>query len=99
MDDGDIQYFDEAAAAFLQALESRDIDEVHPAQIKAGESLRRVLEKLAAACGMTHAQMCVVAMMAVSSMAREGAAQPPTVRRAMAKIGSGGTVDGAAAAP
>ncbi len=71
MDDGDMKYFDEVADRFIQALASGDIDQVD----RGADGSRRLPAHGAGAprCCMWHdrEQMCVVAMMAVSSMARD----------------------------
>jgi hypothetical protein len=61
----------EAAARFLNGLERDDLDILHQTMTDAAASLREVLGRIAAECGLSYDEMCVIAMMAVSSMAED----------------------------
>jgi hypothetical protein len=54
-----------------QGLERNDLDILHQAMTDAAASLREVLERIAAECSLSYDEMCVIAMMAVSSMAED----------------------------
>jgi hypothetical protein len=61
----------EAVANFRRALKRGDIDEADETQTKTAAILHEILEIIAGTYGLSRDKMCVVAMIAVSSMAQD----------------------------